>query len=141
MVKRDDAIAFAFGGNKVRKMQLVAAQAQAAGADTLITTGARPVQPCPSHRGGRREDGDAMHSGRQWRPVQSQPTANALLDQLLGAEVRYVGTRDERDPEMERAADGRPARGGIAVRHSAWSVDAAWCRRIRRGDRGARDAN
>ena len=27
LVKRDDAIAFAFGGNKVRKMRLVAAEA------------------------------------------------------------------------------------------------------------------
>src|SRR5512147_2967872 len=39
LVKRDDAIPFAFGGNKVRKMQLVAARARADGADTLITTG------------------------------------------------------------------------------------------------------
>ena len=37
--KRDDALPFAFGGNKVRKMQLVAADALNAGADTLITSG------------------------------------------------------------------------------------------------------
>ncbi|HKB14236.1 MAG TPA: hypothetical protein VKD69_26405, partial [Vicinamibacterales bacterium] len=39
LIKRDDAIAFGFGGNKVRKLALVAAQAQAEGADTLITAG------------------------------------------------------------------------------------------------------
>src|SRR5258706_11222033 len=39
LVKRDDAIPFGFGGNKVRKLQLVAAQASAERADTLITTG------------------------------------------------------------------------------------------------------
>src|SRR6516225_4901221 len=39
LIKRDDAIPFGFGGNKVRKLQIVAAQALAAGADTLITTG------------------------------------------------------------------------------------------------------
>src|SRR5438309_10573149 len=39
-IKRDDAISFAFGGNKVRKLALVAARAQADGADTLITAGA-----------------------------------------------------------------------------------------------------
>ena len=39
LVKRDDAIPFAFGGNKVRKMRLVGADAVASGADTLITAG------------------------------------------------------------------------------------------------------
>ena len=39
LVKRDDTIGFAFGGNKVRKLALLGAQAQADGADTLITAG------------------------------------------------------------------------------------------------------
>src|ERR671911_387218 len=39
LVKRDDAIAFGFGGNKVRKLSIVVAQAIADGADTLITVG------------------------------------------------------------------------------------------------------
>ena len=39
LVKRDDAIGFAFGGNKVRKIRFVAADALARGADTLITCG------------------------------------------------------------------------------------------------------
>ena len=39
LVKRDDAIPFGFGGNKVRKLQLVAADAAARGADALITCG------------------------------------------------------------------------------------------------------
>src|SRR6476620_10790166 len=38
-IKRDDAIPFGFGGNKVRKLSLVAARAVADGADTLITAG------------------------------------------------------------------------------------------------------
>ena len=47
LIKRDDAIAFAFGGNKVRKLAFVGARAQADGADTLITAGG--VQwPCPA---------------------------------------------------------------------------------------------
>ena len=33
-----------------------------------------------------------------------QPTGNALLDRLLGAEMRYVGAREERAPAMEAAA-------------------------------------
>ena len=39
LIKRDDAIAFGFGGNKVRKLAFVAAHAQSQGADTLITAG------------------------------------------------------------------------------------------------------
>src|SRR5687767_14468459 len=39
LAKRDDAIAFGFGGNKVRKLGIVAADALAAGADTLVTVG------------------------------------------------------------------------------------------------------
>jgi L-cysteate sulfo-lyase len=34
----------------------------------------------------------------------ARPTANALLDRLLGAEVRYVESRDERLPAMDAAA-------------------------------------
>ena len=46
LVKRDDAIPFGFGGNKVRKLALVAAQALAAGADTLLTTGGVQSNHC-----------------------------------------------------------------------------------------------
>jgi len=103
LVKRDDAIAFAFGGNKVRKMQLVAAQARAAGADTLITTGgvqsnhARVTAAVAARMGMR-----CILVVNGTRP--GQLTANARLDALLGAEVRYVGSREERDPAMAHAA-------------------------------------
>jgi D-cysteine desulfhydrase len=39
-IKRDDLIGLGGGGNKVRKLQWTCAQALAAGADTLITSGA-----------------------------------------------------------------------------------------------------
>ena len=39
IVKRDDAIPFGFGGNKVRKVAIVAAAAIAEGADTLLSVG------------------------------------------------------------------------------------------------------
>jgi 1-aminocyclopropane-1-carboxylate deaminase/D-cysteine desulfhydrase-like pyridoxal-dependent ACC family enzyme len=110
LVKRDDTIGFAFGGNKVRKMRLVAAQAKAAGADTLITTGS--VQS--NHA--RVTAAAAVKLGMKCvlvvngtRP--SHPTANALLDQLLGAEVRYVRSREDRAMEMDRAARDVRLRG------------------------------
>jgi 1-aminocyclopropane-1-carboxylate deaminase/D-cysteine desulfhydrase-like pyridoxal-dependent ACC family enzyme len=105
LVKRDDTIGFAFGGNKVRKMALVAADARARGADTLITCGgvqsnhARVTAAAAAKLGlgcvlvvnGAKPD---------------RPAANALLNALLGADVRYVPTRDDRAAGMEDVAAG-----------------------------------
>lgn len=111
LVKRDDTIAFAFGGNKVRKMRLVAAAALQAGADTLITCGgvqsnhARVTAAAAAKLGLRCI---LVANGA----AQERPTANALLDRLLGADVRHVASRQERAAEMERAAGEVRARGG-----------------------------
>jgi 1-aminocyclopropane-1-carboxylate deaminase/D-cysteine desulfhydrase-like pyridoxal-dependent ACC family enzyme len=111
LVKRDDAIGFAFGGNKVRKMRLVAARAQAVGADTLITTGG-----LQSNHARVTAAAAAKLGMRCILVVNGAPparlTANALLDHLLGADVRYVATRGERTPAMERAADQVRGDGG-----------------------------
>lgn len=103
LVKRDDTIGFAFGGNKVRKMALVAADAQAHGADTLITCGgvqsnhARVTAAAAARLGLR-----CILVVNGTKP--DRLAANALLDALLGAEVRYVSTRDARVTAMEDAA-------------------------------------
>jgi len=111
LVKRDDAIAFAFGGNKVRKMRLVAARAQEDGADTLITTGG--VQS--NHA--RVTAAAAAKLGLKCILVANgtapeHPTGNALLDRLLGADVRYVASREARAPAMAAAAEEVRRSGG-----------------------------
>jgi D-cysteine desulfhydrase family pyridoxal phosphate-dependent enzyme len=104
LVKRDDTIGFAFGGNKVRKMALVAADALAHGADTLITCGgvqsnhARVTAAAAAKLGLR-----CVLVVNGTKP--ERPAANALLDGLLGAEVRYVPARELRAAAMEEAAD------------------------------------
>jgi 1-aminocyclopropane-1-carboxylate deaminase/D-cysteine desulfhydrase-like pyridoxal-dependent ACC family enzyme len=111
LVKRDDAIAFAFGGNKVRKMRLVAADALRVGADTLITCGgvqsnhARVTASAAARLG----LGCVLVANGA---APEQPTANALLDRLVGARMRYVASRDDRVPEMDRAATEIRAAGG-----------------------------
>ncbi|MGE5243671.1 MAG: D-cysteine desulfhydrase family protein [Betaproteobacteria bacterium] len=111
LVKRDDALPFAFGGNKVRKLSFVAARAQAEGADTLITAGgvqsnhARVTAAAAARLGMRAV---LVANGA---PPERQ-TANALLDALLGAEIVYVESRDDRGPKMVElasrlSADGR----------------------------------
>lgn len=103
LVKRDDAIPFGFGGNKVRKLRLVVAQAVAEGADTLITTGgvqsnhARATASVAAKMG----LGCVLVVNGQ---VPAAFTGNALLDQLLGADVRFVANREVRAAGMQRAA-------------------------------------
>jgi L-cysteate sulfo-lyase len=103
LVKRDDAIPFGFGGNKVRKLQLVAADAQARGADALITCGGVQSNHARATAAVAARLGMTCVLVANGTP-QTAPTANAMLDRLLGAEVRHVSSRDERAPAMEAAA-------------------------------------
>lgn len=104
LIKRDDAIPFGFGGNKVRKVALVAAAAIAEGADTLLSVGgvqsnsARVVAAVAARMGLK-----CVLVVNGARP--DRLTANALLDSLLGADVYYVQSRDERAPAMARLAE------------------------------------
>ena len=130
LVKRDDAIGFAFGGNKVRKMRLVAADALARQAETLITCGgvqsnhARVTAAAAARLGLR-----CVLVANGAAPA--KPTANALLARLLGAEIRYVPTREARAIEMETRRRRRARRRPRALRHPDWRVDAAWSGRVR----------
>jgi 1-aminocyclopropane-1-carboxylate deaminase/D-cysteine desulfhydrase-like pyridoxal-dependent ACC family enzyme len=103
LVKRDDTIGFAFGGNKVRKLAVLGARAQAEGADTLITAGG--IQS--NHA--RVTAATAVKLGmRAVLVVNGNPPAkiagNAFLDALLGADVVYVDSRERRAPMMREVA-------------------------------------
>jgi D-cysteine desulfhydrase family pyridoxal phosphate-dependent enzyme len=109
-IKRDDLLTFGLGGNKVRKLEALAAQARAAGADTLVTCGA--VQS--NHARVTAAAGAAL--GMRVVLVLSgghdgQATGNLRLDRLFGAEVRFVADRDERDAAMAEAAGHLEAEG------------------------------
>ena len=101
-VKRDDSIPFGFGGNKVRKLQFVGAEAVARGAETLVTVGgvqsnhARVTAAMAARLGIR-----CLLIANGVRPT--RPTANALLDELLGADVEYIESRNERATAVNAA--------------------------------------
>jgi len=103
-IKRDDAISFGFGGNKVRKLEFLAAEAMARGADTLVTVGglqsnhARVTAAVAARMG---VDCLLLVNGNQ----PARLSANALLDELLGAEVQYIASREERTSAIAAAVE------------------------------------
>lgn len=109
-IKRDDAIAFGFGGNKIRKLEVVAAQALAAGADTLVTIGGIQSNHARATASVAARAGLGCVLIVNGSPPE-RPTANALLDRLLGADVRYVDTRADRVPAMHAVAHELRRRG------------------------------
>lgn len=128
-VKRDDLTGLALGGNKTRKLGLLLAEALQQGAHTVITMGA------PQSNHARQTAAAAARCGlgavlvlTQHAPAHSN--GNLLLDELLGARVRWAGDRDplallQEAAEEERAA-GRapyviPYGGSNALGASAYS--------------------
>jgi len=103
VVKRDDALPFGFGGNKVRKLGLVAAEARDAGVDTLITCGGVQSNHCRATAATAARLGMACHIVANGTPPE-RLTGNALLDAMLGADVSYVADRADRVPAMESLA-------------------------------------
>src|SRR5215813_13839427 len=101
LVKRDDAISFGFGGNKVRKLEYSLAQAQAFGADTLVTLGGVQSNHARATAAAAAKLGMRCVLILNGTP-QEHPTANAILDKLLGAEIEYIPSRNERAEATER---------------------------------------
>ena len=102
-IKRDDLLSFALGGNKVRKMELVLAEAIAAGADTLITCGGTQSNHARVTAAAGAARGLNVVLVLNGRPPLAD-TGNAPLYQLFGADVRLVPARADRAPMMERIA-------------------------------------
>ncbi|MCC5862363.1 MAG: D-cysteine desulfhydrase [Gammaproteobacteria bacterium] len=92
-VKRDDCTGMAGGGNKMRKLEFLVADAQAQGADTLITQGAVQSNHARQTAAVAASLGLACHVILEERIADTDEdyagNGNVLLDRLFGAELQY----------------------------------------------------
>jgi 1-aminocyclopropane-1-carboxylate deaminase/D-cysteine desulfhydrase-like pyridoxal-dependent ACC family enzyme len=109
-MKRDDLLPVALGGNKVRKLQLIAAAAAGAGADALVT--------CGTVSSNHARVTAAFGAMLGWRVVlvlngapSAEPRGNLRFDGLFGAEIRFVESPERRDSGMDEAARNLTTQG------------------------------
>ncbi len=120
-VKRDDCTGLGFGGNKTRKLEFLLGEAQASGADTVITVGG--VQS--NHA--RQTAAAAARIGMRCELVLPRvvPLAgddydengNVLLDRLFGAHVFVVADEAAAVREIQARLTAAEERGSKAVVH------------------------
>lgn len=112
LIKRDDQTGLATGGNKTRKLEFLAAAAQAAGADTLVTAGAVQSNHCRQTAAAAARCGLRCVLALRGDPPSGASGGNLLLDQLMGAEARFDARPiDEALPDVVeslRAAGRQP---------------------------------
>jgi D-cysteine desulfhydrase family pyridoxal phosphate-dependent enzyme len=109
-VKRDDQHPFLCGGNKLRKLEYVMADVLEKKATIVLTTGGTQsnharITAMVARRMGLKcilvlngEDSPA-------------PRGNFLLNRLVGADIHFVGSREEREPRARELAEALEKRG------------------------------
>jgi D-cysteine desulfhydrase family pyridoxal phosphate-dependent enzyme len=110
LVKRDDLTGLALGGNKTRKLEFLVAEAQAMGADTLVTTGAVQSNHCRQTAAAAARFGLKCVLLLVGSPPPT-PSANLLLDRLLGASLLWT-EKSRRDADLQKTVNDIAARGG-----------------------------
>ena len=109
LVKRDDQTGLAFGGNKTRKLEFLVAEAQARGADTLLTAGALQSNHCRQTAAAAAKFGFNCFLVLVGQPP-AEASANLLLDQLFGAEILWV-EKSRRDAVLQETLQKTSAQG------------------------------
>lgn len=109
-IKRDDAIPFGFGGNKVRKLELVLAEAMGRGATAVITCGGVQSNHCRAAAAAAARLGLKCHLVLSGAPPDVL-TGNTRLDELFGAAIHFVAGRNDRTPRM-RELEGSLQKAG-----------------------------
>lgn len=98
LCKRDDLTGLALGGNKVRKLELLVADALEQNADVLVTGGGVQSNHVRTTAAAARKAGmEAV--GVLFASPAGEVNGNLLLDRLFGAELVYTGTADKNETE------------------------------------------
>lgn len=117
-VKRDDTIPLGMGGNKVRKLEFIVAEALAQGADTLVTCGAVQSNHCRLTAAAARRAGLACDIALVERVAEDDEeylrSGNRFLMEVFGATAHRFGAEADADlaGTMDVVADRVRARGG-----------------------------
>lgn len=110
-VKRDDMTGVALGGNKVRKLEYLLADARAQGAEVVFTTGGAQSNHAMLTAAACRKMGMTPVLILKKRGVTAR-RGNQLLEHLMDVDVRFVDTDDYTDiyAEMDRVGNemGKP---------------------------------
>lgn len=93
LVKRDDVMSLALGGNKVRKLEFLIGDAKEKNADTIITTGAQHSNHARLTAAAAVKMGLKPVLVLRGKPTESK--GNLLLDRLLDAEIRFTDEQPE----------------------------------------------
>lgn len=105
-IKRDDLTGAALSGNKIRKLEYLLGEAQAQGADVLVTCGAVTSNHCRATAIAAATCGLSSHLVLRGAPP-ALPDGNLLLDRFVGAETTFI-TQDQwrqRDAIMAAIAE------------------------------------
>lgn len=130
LIKRDDQTGLAFGGNKARKLDYIMADAQAKGADVIITWAGLQSNWCRQTAAAAAMMGMRsilLLSRRDDSPVVID--GNLLLDAILGAEARILplGTDPvevaQQIAEEERAAGNTPYVVGVGGSSTGFDME------------------
>ena len=110
-VKRDDLTGLGLGGNKIRKLEYLLADAREKGAELVFTTGGAQSNHAMLTAAAAAKLGMKAILILKKRGVTARQ-GNQLLEHLMGTEVHFMDTDDYADiyEEMERMgrASGRP---------------------------------
>src|SRR3712207_5608536 len=94
LLKRDDAGPAGTAGNKVRKLELLLAEALEQGADAVVILGARQSNAARATAACAARLGLQAHLVVDGDAVDAEPEGNQMLDALFGATVHPSGARD-----------------------------------------------
>lgn len=112
-IKRDDCTGFALGGNKVRKLEYLMADAEAKGATTIITAGGTQSNHVRQTAAAAVRLGIKCHAilERVRTDDLYETNGNALLDHLFGAVPHFVEMNTDMDAAMTKLSAELTASG------------------------------